>query len=1064
MAQVNVQERADVIDPLLCREVSTDAAIGHPQPHSSRLERAETSWTRLLHSLCWLWMTSILHLAYRGDLDVNNLDDAPHIDQAEVVLDRWHHYDWSSTTTWSLVKREFWKDYTVASLTLIPYLILRVVQIFLFRQILLNIMHNQGSNALSYVFIVSLFVSIIVDMLMHRQSLFRCCRVGVRVRNALTMAIFTQALSLKSAALGNMNTGYIVNLVANDVCRFEEMCRYLGFLFIVSLEAIIILGFLCWIIHPIPALCGYALSPIFILIQLYFKRKFSECRERTAACNDTRVQAFSELIDGSHVVKMYNWEKAIGNSIGELRKSEAASIRRTSYFRALNLNQFFVSTSLFTLVTFGSAWLLYYPFNITNTFLALSLFSLVRIDVLYYLPLAIEKFSEAKAASKRIDSLMHLIVKPENQSLSSTPPGYKQQKGTIIIPNACFSWCDDKPCLSLSDITIEKGIFVGVTGPVGSGKSSLLSAILGEMKLTSGQININDSSLSYAAQSPWIFADTFRNNILLNRPYDEQRYTDIIHACCLDVDLRLFGSRDGGSSIMIGEKGINLSGGQKARISLARALYADVDIYLLDDPLSAVDKTVARQIYERCIGPCGLLKEKTRLLVTHQTQFFNKSDKIIFLSQGHNAEQDSLDEIIIKENYVNNKETSDLAGILDVRGPICDPQSIILDETSCNEGSRWSIWYHLFTAPPSGRFGFCLLIFLLLLGEALNDGTSYWLILCLKQSKADGQISLKFALIYLALVIATVIADIVRTQYYFTVALHGSNHMHNNMLQGLLHTSIEFFETNPSGRILNRATKDQHILDELVPVTFLEGIEGILLTIGSVIIICLINAPLFFVLIVIIPIVWPIFHYYRRSSLQIKQLENITRSPVLALLSSSLDGLPTIRCFKAEKDFVSLLSNKIDANTSAYLNVQAASQLFSVLFNAIWALMLSVICIQIIYSNNKKDSAAAALSITCAIYASSWFQWGIRQLFEADMMMTSGERINEYSRLPPEDDSDNKDDDGTASPESPTNGTIEFKNYYLKHRPQSNYIIKNINLYIESGQKIGIIGRTGIST
>ncbi|CAF5149253.1 unnamed protein product, partial [Rotaria sp. Silwood1] len=240
------------------------------------------------------------------------------------------------------------------------------------------------------------------------------------------------------------------------------------------------------------------------------------------------------------------------------------------------------------------------------------------------------------------------------------------------------------PCLSLSDLTIEQGTFVGIVGPVGSGKSSLFAAILGEMNLTDGQINTNNSSFSFAAQLPWIFEDTFRNNILLNRPFDQQRYRNVLHACCLDDDISVFGSR--GDLIMIGENGINLSGGQKARVSLARALYTDVDIYLLDDPLSAVDHKIAKQIYEKCIGPYGLLKNKTRLIATHQTQFLSESHQIIYLSYGHIDKQSCLNEYSIRENDTNRNEDSRLSSLFDDHKSMDDNQSIIVDEKPLNDG------------------------------------------------------------------------------------------------------------------------------------------------------------------------------------------------------------------------------------------------------------------------------------------------------------------------------------------------------------------------------------------
>ena len=416
----------------------------------------------------------------------------------------------------------------------------------------------------------------------------------------------------------------------------KKYIQYLAALCQSLIEAIIVFGLLCWLIHPIPALCAFLLFFLVIFLQMYCSRKFSQYRETTTISSDKRIQAFSEFIHGFHVVKMYNWEKLMEDHIIELRNNELASIRRTSRFRALNMIQYFVSTSLFSLVTFGSAWLLGYPLTALNTFPVLLCFAILRSDVMFYLLTTIETLTEAKLASNRIDSFMHLTMKNEchsSLSSSSNTPQQQQQQGRINMSDASFSWSDEILCLSSLDLTIEQGTFVGIIGAVGSGKSSLLAAILGEMNMINGQLDTYDSSFAYVAQIPWIFVDTFRNNILLNRPFDEQRYRNVIYACCLDIDLLLLGPN--ADLTIIGEKGINLSGGQKARVALARALYSDVDIYLLDDPLAAVDRVVARQIYERCIGPRGLLKDKTRLLVTHQIQFTYETDQTIFLSHGH---------------------------------------------------------------------------------------------------------------------------------------------------------------------------------------------------------------------------------------------------------------------------------------------------------------------------------------------------------------------------------------------------------------------------------------------
>ena len=1056
---MNTTQEADETQALLSKLKTSDDTDRQHCRESSGLEWAESSWTRLLRVLCWWWLNPILSLGNKRPLKENDLDYIPHVDNAVILLDRLHSYDWSSTTTLAIVCKAFWKDYIVTSLVFLPFFITSIAQPLILRQFILNMMDKEGSNTISYLYVISLLISVIMQTVSERQAVFRSFRIGARIRNGLMMIIYERLLFLKSASIQKMNTGQTINLIANDTAKFEEMYSCLCVLGGALLEAIVVFGLISWIIHPISAVCGYTMFSLFIVIQLYLSRKFGQCREITALCSDKRIQALSEFIYGCHVVKMYSWEKPMLDRIAKLREKELVSIRRTSLFRALNATQYFISPALLALTTFGSAWLLGYPLNTANTFPVLLFFTFTRDNAMYFLLMASEKLGEAKFASKRIDSFMRLTIKQEHPSLVPTFPIAHQQRGSIAMCNASFSWDDETLCLSSLNLIIKPGSCVAITGPVGSGKSSLLAAILGEMNLINGQLNTNDSSFSYAAQTPWIVAETFRNNILLNQPFDEPRYRSVIHACCLDADISLLGSS--GDLTIIGERGVNLSGGQKARVGLARALYADADIYLFDDPLSAVDRTVAKQIYQRCMGLHGLLKNKTRLLVTHQTQFLYELDHTIFLSHGHIDERDCLNENSIQEEDIIENETAPLADMLDESTVVTDTQSIITDETPSNDDSRWSLRYHLFTKTPLGTFGFCLLIVLLLLAEVFSSGANYWLSLCFKRSEADQQLSSKSAYIYFGLIIAALLADVARSNYYFAVILHGTNSLHNNMLKGLLYTTVQFFESNPHGRILNRASKDQHVMEEIFPAIFLNGVILTLGASGSMLILCFINPICILLFIILVPAFWFIIRFYRRSSRQFKRLESITRSSIYALCLTSLNGLSTIRAFKAENSFIQLFSNRIDVNTSAYLIVQAASQWVALRLVIVCSLILLVTSVSLVLFRDQIDSSTAALSLVSAIYIILTFQVTVRKFLDADILMTSGERIDEYSQLPREEDEGGYKCLEKISPAWPTHGTIEFRNYSLRHRSNLEYAIRSINLTVESGQKIGIIGRTG---
>lgn len=459
-----------------------------------------------------------------------------------------------------------------------------------------------------------------------------------------------------------------------------------------------------------------------------------------------------------------------------------------------------------------------------------------------------------------------------------------------------------------------------------------------------GQVDVNGSSFSYAAQSPWIFSDTLRANVLFGKPFDEQRYKNVIHACCLDIDLAQFGASS--DVTMIGERGVNLSGGQKSRVALARALYTDADIYLLDDPLATVDRAVAKQIYDRCIGTHGLLKEKTRLLVTHQVEFLVESDQRIILAHGQIEQEDSFDETTMQESSLDEphdlikSDVTTTSSTFELSPTTSDMQSIVEEEVSSNLSVRWSVWYSLFAAPPLGIFGLGLMICLLLIGEILYDGTNFWLGLQSRETDTKGLYQPKVIYIYLGMAVGTLIALLVRGIFFYYHTLNGANHLHNQMLTGLLHTPIRFYESNPSGRILNRVSKDQQVVDEILPFTIFEAAQLLLMAAGAVIITCIINWWSIFLVISIVSLLYILYRYYMKLNYQLKRLEGVTRSPVYTHFSASLNGLTTIRSFKVENDWIEMFFSRVDTNTQAYISMIGASRWFGLMVDMLKCLYI----------------------------------------------------------------------------------------------------------------------------
>jgi ATP-binding cassette subfamily C (CFTR/MRP) protein 4 len=1042
---------------------------------SSRFDWAHSSIFRSFHVLFWWWLNPILSLGYQRELTDEDLDDLSINDKCSVLLNKLSYYSenniWlTNTTTWNIILRAFWKQCVFVIFLLIPYNAARVAQPLLLRQIVLYIISQKSQPDppvtsfdayIGYLYALGLFACSATQAFLHQQAYFRTTRIGMRVRNALSATIYKRLLSLNTASLQQTTTAaQTINLVANDASKFEEFCQYMNYLWEAPLQALIAFGLIWWSIGILPTLFGYGVLVLLIPLQLVFGRQFSQYRKTTMACVDKRVQAVNELVNGCQIVKMYNWEKPMEERVKKLRENELASILRASRLRAINMGLYFSSLPLISLATFGGYWLMGYDLKPVDIFTALTFFGLIRVPVTNYLPVAIERYAEMLAASKRIDAFMRL-TKIQEKIIPAT------QIGTTVISmnNASFSWTETI-CLSNLTINIESGTLIGIVGPVGAGKSSLLSAILGEMTLMNGDSRVF-GSFAYAAQSTWIFADTIRANILLGKPFDEQRYANIIQACCLDVDLLTFG--EVGDLTTVGEKGVNLSGGQKARIALARALYVNADIYLLDDPLAAVDQQVARRIYDQCIGLNGLLKEKTRLLVTHQTHFLVESaHQIIFLKNGQIDPEGHLEQNKEIPTTTNDEQTKKEEEeviqplLLDLSKTATDNKSIIVNETAATGAVTFSVWYKLFSSTPIGWFGFLLLILIMLIGEAIFDVSNRWLSLWSAKDHEEQRSTIHMY-VYLGLTLGTLIIALIRAQYYFYLILSGSNHLHNQMLTGMLYTSLRFFESNPSGRILNRISKDQQVIDELLPMTLFDALQCLLMTLGSLVVIGIVNPWVLLILIPFLPAFWWLRRFYLRSSRQIKRLESVTRSPVYALFSSSLNGgLPTIRAFNVQEDFVQIFINRVDTNSRAFFILIAAVRWFGLRLDLMTSILSLITSVLTIAFRHRIDPSSAALSLMYCINLTMLFQWAVRQSAEAENYMTSAERIYEYGQLVPEEDENNKELIIQPPDDWPSRGMIEFNKYSMRYRIELEPVLNNIDLRIEPKEKIGIIGRTGI--
>lgn len=328
----------------------------------------------------------------------------------------------------------------------------------------------------------------------------------------------------------------------------------------------------------------------------------------------------NEIVSGIQVIKLYAWEKPFEAIVKLLRLKEINVLTHVAYVRGVFLS-FAVFTERLTLyVTIICYVLLGNTITADRAFSMAQFFNNLQLAMAIIFPLAINTGAETLVTVHRLETFLALEER-------TTPRIEKDSSHEIIVKDIQASWISECKTLNGLNINIPAGCMCAIVGPVGSGKSSFLQLLLGELPAESGIVKVG-GSISYASQEPWLFLSSVRKNILFGQDYDQNVYKRVVKVCALERDFELFPN---GDKTFVGERGVSLSGGQRARINLARAVYKKADIYLLDDPLSAVDTHVGKQLFEECI--MGYLKGKTRILVTHQLQFLKGADHIIVLNE-----------------------------------------------------------------------------------------------------------------------------------------------------------------------------------------------------------------------------------------------------------------------------------------------------------------------------------------------------------------------------------------------------------------------------------------------
>ena len=908
--------------------------------------------------------------------------------------------------------------------------------------------------------------------------------LGSRVQTSLRTNIYRKALSISNSARREKTVGEIVNLMSVDADKFNGLMGMIHLTWAAVVQICVSL-YLLYRELGYSAFAGVASIVIIMPFNAWISRKVKKAQAAQMKHKDERVKSMNEILNGIKVVKLYAWEEAFMNIVAKIRNLEMRLLRRIAYFNALFSFSFSVTPTLVTLITFA-VYSVASDENVLDPaklFFSLSIFNILRMPLMN-VPMLLVSYINSAVSLKRLNAF---FSSPDLSDYVTRD----ESEHAVSIREAVLSWSDKEESsefkLNISDFTVEEGSLVAVVGVVGSGKSSLLSGLLNEMILSRGRVNIssNIATTAYVSQQAWIQNLTLQNNVLFGKDLVEERYEQIISMCELLPDLAILPA---GDQTEIGEKGINLSGGQKQRLSLARACYSEADLFLLDDPLSAVDSHVGKKLFDNVLSSAtGYLKSKTRILVTNSVAILPSMDKIYVMKNGEISESGSYTQLMERKgdfseflNEYSKQHSSNgwaSAGATDATAEAGNEEkessgkassvkkdTLIAEEKREKGGVKWNIFYtyiRLVTLFP-------VVIVFLILSHVADAGGRFWLSVWSqdKPINQSGRMIVDPVLRNERLLVFGLLGFLETLLMLFSALLmakaatDAAIKIHERLLRGVLRSPMLFFETTPVGRIVNRFSQDVRSIDVSLQGCFTSVIENIL-TLVSCIVMIMIAIPIFIVIVIpLLIIFFLVQRYFVATSRQVRRLARTTHSPIYSNFSETLAGIATIRAYASADRFISEASDNFDKNVSCQMANIAVNRWLSFRVQLIGVLAIFFVSLFAVLSRATLDAGLIGLAVTYAMQISLVLSFFIRSSSMLETEIVSVERVLEYAENKPEAEWDSSFD---KKPEDswPQHGEIEIKDFSTRYRPELELAVQDMNLHIRAKEKIGVVGRTG---
>ncbi|CAO3570447.1 unnamed protein product [Mortierella alpina] len=982
--------------------------------------------------------------------------------------------------------------------------------------------------SLGIVLSFGMFFSTVLAALLENQFSQLITNMGIETRTALISMIYRKALRLSPAARQKETAGEINNHMSVDSERWSTVLPLLPLWYSIPLEICIAL----WLLYRQlgwSAMAGLGTVIAFSPVQAWIGAFFSKAKDQKLEAMDNRIRLMNEVLSGIKIVKLYGWESSFRNKVAVYRNREMDILRKIGIAFSFMTITFSSMSLLMGLVSFSIYAVVGGEINSQSIFVSITLFGLLNRPLGMLSHITTETVGLV-VASRRVQKYLLAEELADDQIVRIDELPQNPEMPVIKIQDGVFAWEKEGPedetekqtksrekkeareskrqakealaaglpvpvragrgdrnyeaALKNINLSIHRGHLTAIVGRVGQGKSSLFNAMIGDMYMRQGSVQIY-GQVAYAPQQAWIINATVRDNITFGCAFDQEKYDKIVFAAGLQPDLEILSA---GDLTEIGERGINLSGGQKQRVSLARAAYLDADIYLLDDPLSAVDAHVDQHLWKYLIGPEGLLKDKTRLLITHGVHHLSDVDQIVVIKSGEITETGRYQELMdakkaffqLIEDYCvkdGRNDTASSTGVETVLGgdneeieapghttkekPVdekVDSSAELIDEEAMEVGSiNWSV-YKIYAKAALYRNVIQIMILFFII-NACHIGTNLWLQdwVSVAESAPHGVgyymgIYATLILVYMILIVWTSYTTMV------TVGVRASRQLHGRLLDNVLRLPMSFFDTTPVGRLVNRFSSDFFNVDEMIPWACHDMFFCGFAVLGSIIVIAT-TTPLFLALVPPILVVYYYAqNYYIASSRAFKRIESVVKSPMYQHFSETLAGVSTIRALQCKDRFVLDNATRSDQASNAHFVWAVGNRWLNIRLEILGSFIVLAASLFAVLSRTTLSPSMVGMSLSYALNVTQDITWLVQTMCMVQFNMVAVERIDEYSNKNQE--APNFTD--VTPPENwPSNGQVTFSNYSTRYRQGMDLVLRNVSFEVKPGEKVGIVGRTG---